>query len=152
MRRTVCLILLLLGFSACATNAAPTNSPTATRRPAPTRTTVPYADIGLCGEVTVIAKPPRLVSDRASATRGFDCLARAFQECGAATLNVREQDTGILRQFGVGFLRACELTQAFQPTPDVPPAFVTCGMLQKRVPGLFIGSCSHLGDYFIPGQ
>ncbi len=142
---------MFFGLGACDSNTGDiTLAPT--RRPVPTFTNVPYADIGLCGEVTIIAKPARLLSNRADAARGFNCLERAYKECGAATLNVREQDTGIIRQFGVGFIRACELTQTFQPTPDVPPAFVTCGTLQKRTSGLFIGNCSHLGDFFIPGQ
>lgn len=103
-----------------------------------------------CGEITVSGQPPRAVSDPVLASGSTSCFANAYKACRAATLSVRDQDAGMLRQFAVLGNSPCDLRQALQTDPNAPPATADCTGLHIQNDGLLIQGCSHLGDYFIP--
>ncbi len=163
MRRALCLLLLLVAFSACGTQATTLNDAGDSTTPvtvsaggATPRSNAPTASAGQsapihidCGEIAMLGNPARVLDDAETVRAASACFVQASASCTPAVLTIRERDTKIVRQFIVESGVKCLVRQALQPDPNSPPALADCESVRAEKNGLVISACSHLGDFVL---
>ena len=103
---------------------------------------------GNCGEISVTGNPSRAV-DPAAAQSASACFARAFQACVATTLTIRDETNHTIRQFAISPVSPCNLRQALQTDPTLPPAMADCKDAHIENNTLVIETCSDLGTFIL---
>src|SRR5581483_1332799 len=137
MRATI-LMFIVIALAACSAteNSDSTASPTsgtdsitvsdgaaspAPNPPTPDDSAAPRVESVDCGALSVSGAPPR-ASDAEALHAASACFLKAVNTCQAATLTIRERDSGVVRQFTVESGTKCIVREAFQPDPNSPPA------------------------------